>query len=225
MTGKDIFKIWAPAGSRWIDWIRPVLFIEISNYTNTNLSTNFTIPNINYISKLHDNTAIFLDLPGYESVKEGVALAKFGFRPIPLYNGTIEQQGAMALVENHNIESALVWGAEEIKKLKITKTAPPTFLLDSNRTHRFKMSVSVFDNSWDLYDQDIPSAEYFLKNGINTIIVRGEKIEKDLTKIFYKFQKKGITIYFTNGYETPKKVSIKKPRKEFLEKIISFLRI
>ena len=94
--------------------------------------------------------------------------------------------------------------------MEISNDAPPTFLLDSNRMNRFKMNVSVFDNSWDIYAQDLPSAEYFLKNGINKIIVRGEKIQKDLRKILYKFQKKGIKILYTNGYEEPKGVKIKK---------------
>lgn len=210
MTGRDIFKVWAPVESRWVDWVRPVPFIAI-NESYTNGTINFSIPNINYINELPENTAIILDTPGYDSVKEGLALAKLGFRPIPLYNGTNEQYGAMALVDNHTIEHALVWGASELKTIKISKDAPPVFLLDSNRTHRFKMNVSVFDNSWDLYNQDIPSAEYFLKNGINKIIVRGEKIQKDIIRILYKFQQKGITILFTNGYEEPKVTIIKKP--------------
>lgn len=50
----------------------------------------------------------------------------------------------------------------------------------------------------------------FLKNNINQIIVRGEKIQKDLKKILYKFQEKGIKILFTNGYEEPKLVKIDK---------------
>ena len=72
------------------------------------------------------------------------------------------------------------------------------------------MNVSVFDNSWDIYDQDIPTAEYFLKNGITKIIIRGEEIQRDLKIILYKYQKKGIEILFTNGCEELKKVKIKK---------------
>jgi len=204
MTGKDIFKIWAPVGSKWTDWARPVPFITINELYKINSIMNFTIHGINYINGTQKNTAVILDLPGCDSIKEGVALAVLGFRPIPLYNGTNEQKGAMALVDNHSIASALIWGASELEKLKININAPPAFLLDSNRTHRFKMNDSVFDNSWDLYDQDIPSAEYFINNEINKIIVRGETIQKDLLRILYKFQKKGITILFTNGYEEPR---------------------
>lgn len=211
MTGKDAFKVWAPAGARWTEWVRPVPFIAISNYLEIGGVYNFEIPFVNYISEPHTDTAVIIDIRSYDSIKEGLALAKLGFRPIPLYNGTNEQEGAMALVDNHAIGSALIWGALELKKIEITPNAPPVFLLDSNRTHRYKMNVSVFDNSWDIYDQDMPSAEYFLSNEMNKMIVRGEKIQKDLMKILYKFQRKGITILFTNGYETPKEVVIKKP--------------
>lgn len=209
MTGKDIFKIWAPVDAKWTEWVRPVPFVSLDDSSRKNTVYNFIIPKINYISKPLTDTAIIIDLPGYESISEGLALAQIGFRPIPLYNGTNEQKGAMALVDNHAIASALIWGVAELKKIEIGSNASPVFLLDSNRTHRFKMSSSVFDNSWDIYDQDMPSAEYFMNNGINKIIVRSEKVQKDLNKILYKFQQKGITIFFTEGYERPREVMIK----------------
>lgn len=211
MTGKDIFKIWAPVGAKWVDWVRPVPFVAINESFKAYEIYDFTISNINYLSEIPANTAIIIDLPGCDSIKEGLAIAKLGFRPIPIYNGTNEQKGAMATVDNHAIEIGLIKGTIELQKIKISNDAPPVFLLDSNRTNRFKMDISVFDNSWDIYAQDIPSAEYFLKNGINKIMIRGESLQKDLSKILYKFQKEGIKILFTNGYENPKEVIIKKP--------------
>lgn len=211
MTGIDIYKIWAPTEAKWVDWVRPVPFVGIDNNLKLYEVGDFTIPNISYIKELKKDTAIIIDLPGNESIKEGLVTAKFGFRPIPIYNGTDEQKGAMATVDNYSIKIGLIKGAKELQKIEISNNAPPTFLLDSNRMNRFKMNVSVFDNSWDIYAQDLPTAEYFLKNGINKIVVRGEKIQKDLRKILYKFQKKGIKILFTNGYEKTKEVKIRKP--------------
>ena len=213
MTGREVFKIWAPSGAKWTDWVRPVLFAAINDRKDN--AVNFNMPVINYTKKIQTNTAIILDLPENESIKEGLALAASGFRPIPLFNGTDGQKGAMALINNHNIKNALVWGASELQKLKIPLGAPPAFLLDSNRTHRFKMNVSVFDNSWDLYEHDIPSAEYFLNGGINRIIIKSETIQKDLIRIFYNYQKKGIAFLFTNGFEEPKEIKIKKPPRKY----------
>ena len=210
MIGREIYKIWAPAEAKWVDWVRPVPFVKIDEQFEAYEVGNFIIPNIEYIKELDTNTALIIDLPGNESIKEGLAIAKIGFRPIPIYNGTDEQKGARATVDNHSIKTGLVKGASELKKIKIEEDAPPAFLLDSNRMNRYKMNISLFDNSWDIYDQDLPTAEYLLKNNINKIIIRGEKIQKDLRKILYKFQEKGIKILFTNGYEGSKVVKIKK---------------
>ena len=214
MNNREIFKVWAPSNAKWIDWVRPVLFITINNMINSSAICNFKVPDINYLNALPKNTAIIVDLPDTSSVEEGIALAKLGFRPIPLYNGNLEQEGAIPIIDNHIIQAALKWGTSELNKLKIKIDAPPAFLLDSNRMHRHRVSTSIFDNSWDLYDQDIPSPEYFLNNNINKIVVRGEKIHRDLAKILYKFQKKGIIISLTDGYTEPKEVLIKKPKKK-----------
>ncbi|MDR0219996.1 MAG: hypothetical protein LBI54_01155 [Lachnospiraceae bacterium] len=203
MTAKETYKIWAPPGAKWVDWVRPVPFVAIDKANGAHSTTNYTIPPIYYLSERRDNTALFLDLPRHSAIEEGLALAQLGYRPIPLYNGTYEQDGALALVDCH-LENALVWGARELEKLELVLDAPPAFLLDSNRTHRHKMAVSVYDNSWDLYGQDIPSAGYFRENGIERIIVRGAKMQKDLKRIFKGFKKAGLAIGFTNGLEEAK---------------------
>ena len=109
-------------------------------------------------------------------------------------------------------------GGELLKNININNNANPAFLLDSNRTNTYRSNESIFDNSWDLYGQDIPSVEYFKKNGIKKIIVVGVKIQRDLRKIFFKFQDEGIEFYYTNGYLKPEKVVLKKSLKERMEK-------
>jgi len=211
MTGREAFKIWAPSDSKWSAWVRPVPFV-IYKPEEVNQIMSFAIPEVFFIDTLNTEMAIFLDLPGYEGIKEGLALARLGWCPIPLYNGTDEQPGVKALVDNHSIECALFWGAGILKDLNIKKDAPPVFLLDYNRTHRYKPENSYFDNSWDLYSQDIPSAEYFTDNGIKKIVVCGDKIHKDLKRVLYTFQKKGLQILYTDGYEVPMPVVIKKQK-------------
>ena len=223
MNAKEVFKIWAPSDAKWTSWVRPVPFVSIDANNRICEYCDFKVPKLNYIEKVLPNTAIFVDCQGHKSINEGIALAKIGYRPIPIYNGTIEQKGAMATVDNFIISYALEKCAPLLKEIDIAYDALPAFLLDSNRMHRLKMDISVFDNSWDIYHQDIPSAQYFINNGVNKIIVRGEKIQKDLSKILYGFQKKGITILFTNGYDKPKKVIIKKKffKDKYYERIIN----
>lgn len=209
MTGREIFQIWAPQGARWTAWVRPVPFVGME-MAQVGPAHSFTIPKVVYINEYEADTAILLDLPGPKGIEEGLALARLGFRPIPLYNGTDPQQGAMGLVETCSVKSALQWGAPVLGDLPLANTAAPVFLLDSNRMHGYKMHVSVFDNSWDIYGQDMPSPEYFVENGIQKIIVRGEKLQRDIVKLLYPFQKKGITIFFTDGYGAPKKKHLKR---------------
>ena len=211
MTGKEIYKIWAPVGKRWVDWVRPVPFVGIDEYSVRYAVSNNGLPVFDFVDEKCADAALIVDLPGVESVKAGIALAEVGYRPIPVYNGTIQQPGARATVDNQAVQAGLLWGAAELCKLEISDDALPVFLLDSNRMHRFKMEISLFDNSWDLYPQDVPSAEYMLEQGIHKIIIVGDKVSKDLKKILYKFQKKNIQILWTNGYETPKRIKLHKP--------------
>lgn len=211
MTGKEVFQIWAPSGNKWVDWVRPVPFVGMKEYSKMYNFSNLTIPIIDFIDEKFTDAAIIVDLPGVQSVQEGIALAQSGYRPIPIFNGTIEQQEARATVDNQSVGVALIWGAAKLAKIELEDDALPAFLLDSNRMNRFKMEISLFDNSWDVYPQDVPSAEYLIKNGINKIIIIGESVSKDLKKILYEYQKKHIQIFWTQGYETPKKITIYRP--------------
>ena len=210
MTGKEIYKIWAPENAKWVDWVRPVPFVGIDYNLKMYKYNNFQIPKLEILDEFMVETAIIVDFPGIKSIEYGIALAKLGFRPIPIYNGTLEQENSIATTDNKNIIYGLIKGSRELEKIQIKEDAMPTFLLDSNRMNRFKVDESVFDNSWDIYAQDLPTEKYFLKNGNNKIIVIGDKIQKDLSKILYKFQEKKLDIFLSNGYEEPKRVKIKK---------------
>ena len=217
MKGKEIYKIYAPNGAKWIDWVRPVPFVAIDTYNRKPIA-NFLDREAMFLKKYQQDTAIFIDLPGKESIELGIGLAHMGYRPIPVFNGTDEQQGSQATTNTYLIESCLINGSQKLKNIKLKNDANPVFLLDSHRTNRYRAKESIFDNSWDLYKQDIPSAEYFKQNGITKIIVVGNTIQRDLKKIFLKFQEKGIDIYITEGYKLPQKIKLTKTIKERLEK-------
>ena len=206
---KDIYRIWAPNDAKWTNWVRPVPFISIGT-DFINEVHNYGINDLKYNLEYSSDTAIIVDLPGGESVEEGLAIAKIGYRPIPLYNGPIEQKNSLATTDNYCISEALIWGSTELINIELNKDTNPVFLLDSNRMNRFKMDATIFDNSWDIYHQDMPSYKYFKSSGITKIIVVGEKFNKDLKVILYKFQKEGINIYYTNGYSDPKLYKIRK---------------
>lgn len=213
LTIKDVYRIWAPEGAKWTEWVRPVPFAGVKQCAKGYSQAELVIPKLHYLDETFEGAALIVDLPGMNSIKEGIALAKAGYRPIPVYNGTIEQKNARATVNNQMIVSGLILGAKHLAGIKIAPDAFPAFLVDRNRLNRHKMSVSVFDNSWDVYHQDLPSADYFIENGIRKIIVIGESFSPDLQKILYPFKKKRIEILWTNRYQKPVKVKIRKSRK------------
>jgi len=222
MTPREIFKIWAPANSKWSPWVRPTPFIGMPEIDT--LPPHFSLstppfltlyPPIFSTKKPDFDTALILDLPSAESISAGLTLAQSGYFPVPLYNGTTPQHGAMALVDNSAIQNALIFGATELAKIEIPDTAPPVFLLDSNRRNRCKMNVSVFDNSWDIYAQDMPSSDFLKAQKIKQVLVISDFIHKDLSKILYDYQKAGLKVLHSDGFCEPKRVRIRKPPRKY----------
>lgn len=212
MTGKEIYKIWAPYKKRWVDWVRPVPFVDMDVEKELHGFIDYDIEPTLYIKKIDKNAAYIIDIDGVTSIKEGISLAQLGYRPIPLFNGTSPNIGVDSTMDNEIIEPMLIWGAFELNELKLKDDAPPVFLLDKNRMNRHKYTRGEFDNSWDIYAQDMPSGEYLIKHKIKRVVVRSDLLRNDLCQILFKYQQKGLDIYFTNGYEEPKRITIKKSK-------------
>ena len=217
MIGKEIYKIYAPKGAKWTEWVRPVPFVAIDTYIRKPIS-DWIDRKVIFLKQYEKDIAMFIDLPGKESIELGISLAYMGYRPIPLFNGTDEQKYSRATTDTYLVESCLINGYEKLKNISLNNSANPVFLLDNSRTNRYRAQSSIFDNSWDLYKQDIPTPKYFKENGIDKIIIIGNNIQRDLKKIFIEFQNVGVDIYLTDGYHTAKKVVLKKTLKERLEK-------
>ena len=210
MTGRKVFEIWAPYGKPWTNYARPVAFININEFMDSDYKY-FFVPTINYLKKFEKNAAIIVDMPCEYGIEEGLGIAQLGYRPIPLYNGTNEPVGSMPTTDNRALEKPLSWGATILKDMEFEEDAPPVFLIDLNRQNRYKMDVSVFDNSYDMYGQDFPSAGALLENGIDKVIIRTTRLQKDMRLILFEYQKKGIKIFHADGFDEPKEIKVRKP--------------
>lgn len=210
MTAKEAYRIWAPEGLKWSAWVRPVPFLTAKEEHRSYCDTNFDVAAANYLDETYSGAAVIVDLPGTESVQEGIALAKAGYRPVPIYNGTMEQHGARATGDNRSIGQALIMAASELEKIQIDNGAMPAFLTDRSRLNRYRIDPSIYDNSWDVYPQDLPSADFLIKNGIWKVIVIGENISRDIRKILYGFQKKNIRIFLAEKYGVPQRIILHK---------------
>lgn len=139
-------------------------------------------------------TAFIVDLPGRDSVALGAGMADhaqlittFDNFPHPL--GVTPSQETLAAM--------LYYAAEiEAKQTTASATAPPVFLLDSNRLAAYKDADTQFDNR---YLAKLPSAQKFQERGIKSIIyvtpdrTRAQELD-DLNEDFVEYKDKGLNV-------------------------------
>ena len=209
-----VYKSFVPTVNKWSNWVRPVPFINIGmgkqNFTYNFAEQHVFDSNDEDMKQFTKETAIIIDMPGITSINAGMNIVKQGFRPIPIYNGTVEEDNARSVVDNQAVSEGLMWMGKQLQEIDIDENALPVFLLDSNRLIQYKREISLYDNSWDIYAQDMPSAQYFMNNDIKRILLISERISGDLRKILLKYQKGGLEIYLKKIYDEPKKIKVHK---------------
>jgi hypothetical protein len=98
----------------------------------------------------------------------------------------------------------------------LSLTAPPAFLLDSDRRiAKTDIVPGVFDNRSVCFTTDFPSAAFLIEHGINkVVIVQGTtKFAPDLTPVLITWQRGGIKIFrkLYEDLESPAAVLVQKP--------------
>jgi len=217
MDNLTTYKTWAPDNTLWTEWAKPVLFA--SNKTNPldTMELVLNIPKINWLFSFQKNTALVVDLPGETGVEESLALASLGYRPVPLYNGVYGNRSSTMAVDVRILAWALFAGAELLASINLQNNAPPVFMLDSRRMNVVGNMSGIYDNRWCVFPQDMPSASFLMKQGINNIVVRTdketspEKIKNDLTHILCRYQEAGINIQHTYGDNEAENMTVSKP--------------
>jgi len=214
VTNIEAYKIWAPDGVLWTEWAKPVLF---ANMTPVNFPLE--IPDIRWLDFLYNDTAIIVDLPGKKGVFESLALAKIGYRPVPLYNGVCMENYTNMTVDSRGISWALYAGAVMLPGLNLRGDAPPVFMLDSARMEGYLKNPGKYDNRWCVFPQDMPSASFLLKNKITKVIVRtgpekkffANQIQDDLSHILFRYQEAGVKIQAAFGGKEIDDITVPKP--------------
>lgn len=201
----EIYKIWAPDDALWTQWAKPVLFMHSAKISSEELE----IPEVNWIQSLESHTMLIVDLPRHTGVLESLALARLGYRPVPLYNG-VDGHTFSSVVRVDEIVTALFRGADILSTYNISPEAPPVFMLDYFRMTGNGKQPGTYDNRWCVFPQDMPSAMFLKNAGIQRVIVRSDKIQNDLSHILLRYQNEGIEIYLCTGGEI-KKISVVKP--------------
>ena len=200
-------RVCAPDDVLWTQWAKPVLFSRARHVSPRKLA----IPGIKWAPYADGKTALFVDLPGKMSVLEGLALARVGFRPVPLYNGVYGAGKRTMAVDVASVAEVLYQGADYLSGLCIRTDASPAFLLDAARMKGTARQPGKYDNRWCVFPQDAPSADFLVSHGISSIYVRTNKIQNDLAHIHLRYQKSGLRIYQVGDYGMPKELTIVRP--------------
>lgn len=195
ISSEDCFRIWAPDGSAWSEWAKPVVFSTPTGTLPTDLpspSSPLVLPGVRDSG---GHAAIIVELPGVEAVQVGLALAERGFRPVPLFNGT---QGPSPVIDLEPVIGALGAGAALLQRITLRPDAPPAFLLDSRRaTTTGAREPGRYDNRWIALPQDFPSAAFLASRGVKEValILRGGTSPAvDLSHVLFRWQQAGIRI-------------------------------
>ncbi|MDR0915848.1 MAG: hypothetical protein LBN02_01490 [Oscillospiraceae bacterium] len=209
------YKAWAPDGVRWAQWVKPVLFANGVDHGQLSYSDNPTyipyerhrvipaeLPLPAWISTVEQGTMLIVDQPAAKGVRDGIALAKIGYRPVPLYNGVSGVDKHTSIVDVQDIMAGLFEGADILETLSIRDDAPPAFLLDSERMDGRDRLPGMYDNRWCVFPQDMPSAEYLQKYGIQKVVVYTSGVQNDLSHILNRYQERGIGIFLCTGEST-----------------------
>jgi hypothetical protein len=208
-----VHRLWAPRDATWSPWVKPVLFAHLDEDRKPEappspppwIVARVVAPRLSqtrpalggqppYRSApgLHD-TALILDLPGAAGVRVGVGLARYGFRPVPLYNAIPERGGIVNLDE---IMETLVDTAGSLSGLAVD--APPAFLLDQRRMGKgARLDPGKYDNRSVVFINDFPSAKTLWSAGIRSAaLVQRERDSPaaDLAPILLAWQEYGIEI-------------------------------
>lgn len=220
MNRTDAFAAWVPDlpddefGPAWTQWAKPVLFASISEATPPIAVQDEELSGLESDIRSRGNSvAIVVDLPGPRAVRIGLACARMGLRPVPLFNGS---SGREELIATGELIETLRAGASQIQLLSLSNNAAPVFLLDSRRmSQELKPEPGKFDNRWLTFPQDFPSANLLRARGVSMVIVMQQKVGQpadDLAHVLRRWQEAGISIQSATPESTAiELIEVKRP--------------
>jgi hypothetical protein len=195
MNREAIFENWIPPAGVWSLWARPVLFAQMPEVVSPPAGGEpWRDLDVSWAPDVAEKVVVVVDLPGAESVWMGLALAGRGYRPVPLYNACT---GEYEVIDQRPILEALRAGAGYLGGLAPCDAAP-AFLLDSRRKGLGRpVQPGVFDNRWQVFPQDFPSATFLLERGFGRAILVGRdwrEPAEDLAHVLRRWQDAGMRI-------------------------------
>jgi hypothetical protein len=214
MTPEELYVAWAPPDSIWSQWVIPVPFAQIVCFEAEPDKSLETLPDLNDF-RFDSDLAIIIDLPGGDSIRYGLALARLGFRPVAVFDGSpgpftvagpapppsggvVGKAKATAVVDMRDLLFALCGAASLLQETSIMSSAPPAFLLDSLRMKGDQtQDADLFDNRWKVFPQDFPSAKFLQEQGVRRVLLIQETAtqpQEDLAHVLLRWQEAGLEV-------------------------------
>lgn len=223
LLGPQLYEVWAPPESVWSRWAKPALFAELNAATFSSLGADAP-PAGEELEPVQPPpdfqvdvwTAFIVDVPGARAVEIGMAMARAGYRPVPLFNTAYHP---FAIVPVNEIVRRLQEGAAELSGLPIAPDSPPSFLLDSNRLDpKAPATPGRFDNRWAVFPQDFPSATFLRSRGIRRVVVLQAELLQgkprlDLSHVLLRWKEAGLELYVQDpeGTQSPRPMEVERP--------------
>ena len=216
MSELELFRIWAPEDRVWSQWAKPVLFAQHDPSTEPSERSSdwpgLDLPN-------DRATALVIELPRGDSVAYGIAAARFGYWPVPLFNCACAPG---SVLDVRPIVQQLQAGAEVLTRSNLPQDAPPAFLVDSKRMDPDSpLFPGSFDNRYIMLPQDFPSAGLLRAHGIRRVLWNRPKPgegrfdpakKDDLAHVLRRWQEDGLEIFESQlGDYDMRKIDIPKP--------------
>jgi hypothetical protein len=216
MKKEEVFLAWAPKESLWSPWVLPVPFAQLNCLDFAEAATDSSqvtkptwMPDAN-----REGLAYVIDIPGGQAMLCGIMLAGMGILPVPVIDGS-PGEGEFYFNKEPQTSTTSAWhpnvavdmtellrelcqGASVLQRMTFRMNAMPAFLLDSKRMTGYNpLRDDVYDNRWQVFPQDFPSAKFLLEHGVRRVLLVQERKAQpleDLSHILLRWQEAGIAI-------------------------------
>jgi len=235
MTKEEVFLAWAPQDSIWSPWVLPVPFAQLNCLDFTRPAADDQVPSTpGWVTDgEREGRGFVVDIPGRDAMRFGILLTSFGIRPVPVIDGspgagdfnfsqyaeasTKPTWHPKVVVDMTELLKALCQGAAMLKDTALSPVAMPAFLLDADRrTGHRPPQAGMYDNRWQVFAQDFPSAKFLLEHGVRRVLLvqeqRGQP-QEDLAHVLLRWQEGGIAIESVGMKDgsMPEAIQITKP--------------
>lgn len=234
MKKEEVFLAWAPQESIWSTWVLPVPFAQLncSGFSGVAATPTEDLPDC-LKERVREGQAFVLDVSGADAIMYGIVLAGMGVRPVPVIDGspgagefhfdrgsepsTAPAWNPNVVVEMKELLRGLCEGAAALLQINLLPNAMPCFLLDSKRMSGHNvLTDSSYDNRWQAFPQDFPSAKFLLEHGVTRVLLVQEKKgqpQEDLAHVLLRWQEGGVAIEAAGTMDgsSPEEIEIAKP--------------